>query len=288
MSRIAAARRALPMTFTVYVIEGALATFALLPGSVELARELAWLGREPSAQAVLFERVDTLLALARASLLASLVSAVTLVLLAPWLHMSWLAALDASGELSAGVFAALRAGARKLPRAWLVSLWVGLLALAPCAPLLLGAYALHVRYEAATVARQHDLAVLSALGLLLPVLFFVHVVHDLARARALTKRALPSVLDALRSACSPRLLGVALLLAVLGPALSFAGLSLAHFVSHTLTLTLGSLAIQLAALGRLAVRSVWLAYTLPERVRDFGRLAQPSAPTHEDLRDHED
>lgn len=255
MSALRGARRALPLTFAIYVLHALVATLVAVPTSLSLLARVRPYSRFPSDVAVLLESGDSLGALLHASALHLVLAAVALTLLSPWLHMSWCVAITNSTS----TLGALERGAGLTVRAWLVSLSMALLALLAALPFGCGAYVLHLHYEAATEARAHDLAVAAALVPLLPGAFVASVLHDVARVSALSRGAIASVRRSLRVA-RPRLLALALALTVLGWAMVVASQALAAILgTGPLALVLTVALLQLALLAKLVVRSAWLA-----------------------------
>lgn len=255
MSGLRDARRALPLTFAIYVLHALVATFVALPTSVALLDRVRPSSSAPSDVAVLLESGDSLEPLLHASTLDLVLAALALLLLSPWLHMSWCVALTSSTS----TLGALERGASLAGRAWLVSLAVGLIALLAALPFGCGAYVLHLHYEAATEAKVHDLAVAAALIPLLPCAFVASVLHDLARVSALSRGAIASVRRSLRMA-RPRLLALALALSALGWAIvALSHALVAPLGSGPIALVLTVTLLQLALLAKLVVRSAWLA-----------------------------
>jgi hypothetical protein len=194
---------------------------------------------------------------------------VVLLVLGPWLQMSWLASLD---DLCTPLRALAR-GARVTVRAWLVSFLVLLVLVLGCAPFLLIAYSVHVGLESTTDARFHDLTLALVLSPLVPVVLFAHTLHDLARARALYRGALDALVRGLRVALSVRLLLRSLGLWLLGTALVLAAQLLAVWVDGSFRFVITVAALQSALLGRLFVRSIWLGDALACVLPDHGPLA---------------
>ena len=264
---MALARRALPMTFVIYGIEALLGLYAVLPGALELAPALALaLGDDGLVEALGLETLLDLAGVARVSLRALGLAGLAVLVLGPWLQMSWLSALAQRGSVQS----AFAAGARLTPRAWLVSLWVLLLAALCVAPVLGAAYGVHRWLAAPVAARTHDIVLAGVLALLLPILCIAHVLHDVARARALHLRATRSALGGLRLALRPRMCSRAALAWGFGiGALALATWAGPHLSgSRTASLTTLSL-LQSALLARLFARSWWLACA----VLQIGQLA---------------
>lgn len=269
MTPLSLALRALPFTFVVYVLQALLASFVALPSGIELARALRASSWDRVHWARLLDALPELSALTRGGALSALIATVVLLVLGPWLHMSWLAALD---DLSTPLRALAR-GARVTVRAWWVSLLVLLVLVLGCAPFLLIAYSVHVGLESTTDARFHDLTLALVLSPLVPVVLFAHTLHDLARARALYRGALDAVVRGLRVALSVRLLLRSLGLWLLGTALVLAAQLLSAWVDGSFRFLITVAALQTALLGRLFVRSIWLGDALACVLPDHGPLA---------------
>lgn len=256
MRRVAAAVRALPLTFVVYTVEACLALLIALPLGVELLDDGRATLAHALGRAVWLDRLGSLLPTLRLQSTASLLHMALLVLIAPWLHMAWLYAL----AQPAGVGRALAEGAQRYVRAWLITLWVLLLTALASAPFLAAASVAEALLRDGD-ARLHDL-VLSAVCLpLLLVLWVAHVLHDLARARALGEGAWSAVRSSIGMALRPRTQLPALLFALL--ALAVHGAIWLLVTRGTLDQRVPSLALlQLACLLGLFLRSGWLAWTL--------------------------
>ena len=269
MTPLALALRALPFTFVVYVLQALLASFVALPGGLEIARQLRASSWDRLQWALLLDKLFELAALVRSAALSGLIAVVVLLVLGPWLQMSWLSALD---QLSSPLRALAR-GARVTVRAWLVSLSVLLVFALACAPFLLIAYSVHVGLERSTDARFHDLTVLAVLSPLLPVALFIHTLHDLARARALYRGPLDSLVQGLRAALSLRLLLRSLGLWLLGALLVVGSQALVSLLDGPFRFVVTVALLQSALLARQFVRSVWLAAALTCVLPDHGPLA---------------
>ena len=254
------ALRALPMTFAIYAIEALLGLFAVLPGALELSPVLAH-SDGASLQALRLETVLDFAGVARATLRTLGLAALAGLVVGPFLQMSWLSALAQRNSVQ-GAFAQ---GARLTPRAWLVSLLVALLTALFAAPVLCAAYGLHRWLDGTVAARTHDLALLGTLSPLLPMLCIAHVLHDVARARALHLRAARSAFGGLRVALRPRVFARAALAWAVGMlAMALAAL-LGQRVVEPGVATLATLALlQSALLARLFARSWWLACALAQ------------------------
>jgi hypothetical protein len=267
------ALRALPFTFVVYVLQALLASFVALPGGIELARSLRASSWDRVQWARLLDALPDVAAVGRSSALSALIAAVVLLVLGPWLQMSWLAALD---ELCTPLRALAR-GARVTVRAWLVSLLVLLVLVLGCAPFLLIGYSLHVGLGSSSDSRFHDLTVALVLSPIPLVALFAHTLHDLARARALYRGALDALVKGMRAALSLRLLLRSLALWLLGVALVVAAQRLASWADGPFRFVLTVAVLQSALLGRLFVRSIWLGDALACVLPDHGPLAGQTA-----------
>ena len=249
---------ALPVTFLLYVFEALLAVSFALPLGLELTQQLGgnW---DPSQTALALESVTGLASGLRVSAGSALLSLALLVLLSPWLQMTWLSALsDHTTTLDA-----LSRGARLIARAWWVSLLVLVATALTLLPFGVSAYAVHRGLMHATDARFHDLLVLAAVAPAIPVLLFAHLVHDLARATALERSGWQSVSHALRVGLRVSLWPRALAL----PALGYGMVLLAELASFRavevpLRFLLTATALQSALLARTFLRSLWLASAL--------------------------
>lgn len=260
--RFAAALRALPTTFVIYVIEALCAAFAALPSALELGRLGLPARWDKTSQALLLEGLLERAAVGRAALVSLGLALLVIVLLGPWLQMSWLAAVAAPRSVGS----ALAVGLVRSGRACAVSLLVALGGVCACLPFAALVYGTHLLLQEASV-RTHDLGVAAAalpLALALPLVF---VWHDLARARALNRRALASVRSGFRALG----LGTALsALVLLGGGLLLS-VSIAGLVG-TLDLPrpLAVVVLQGAAFARLFLRSCWLARVVPDHAHALG------------------
>lgn len=256
MRRTAAVLRALPMTFVIYALEAGLAVLIAMPLGLELLDDRRASFSSALGRAVSLDRVATLLPALRVQSTAGLLHVGLLLLLAPWLQMAWLEAL----ARPCGIGHALAAGAQRYLRAWLVTLWVSVLAALASTPFLVAASVLE-RLLADGDARLHDVLLTSACLPLVLVLWLAHVLHDLARARALSDGAWASVRGSLSRTFRLR--------AQL-PALLFGGLVLAAHAAAWLAVARGTFAgaipalalLQLAAQLGLVARSCWLSCAL--------------------------
>jgi hypothetical protein len=270
MTPLSLALRALPFTFVVYVLQALLASFVALPGGLELTRQLRASSWDRLQWALLLDRLSEIGAIARSSALSGLIALVVLLVLGPWLHMSWLCALD---QLNSPLRALAR-GARVTARAWLVSLLVLLVLALCCAPCLLIAYWVHSGLASSTDARFHDLCLAAVLSPLLPIALFAHTLHDLARARALYRGALEGLLQGLRAALSPRLLLRSLGLWLLGTLLVLLSHALVSLVGGPFRFVVTVALLQSALLARQFVRSLWLGAALTCMLPDHEPLAE--------------
>jgi hypothetical protein len=270
MTPLSLALRALPFTFVVYVLQALLASFVALPGGLELARQLRASSWDRLQWALLLEKLPELGAIVRSSALSGLVALVVVLVLGPWLQMSWLCALD---QLSTPLRALAR-GARVTARAWLVSLLVLLVFALGCAPFLLIAYSVHHGLASSTDARFHDLTLAAVLAPLLLVALFAHTLHDLARARALYRGALNGLLLGLRAALSPRMLSRSLGMWLLGALLVLLSHALVSLADGPFRFVVTVAVLQSALLARLFVRSLWLGSALTCMLPDHGPLAE--------------
>lgn len=248
---------ALPLTFVVYVAEAALAMVSALPLGLELnADARASLG-DAIGRAAWLDRVPELLPMVRAQARSAALLGLLWVVLSPWLQMAWLRAL--AGPI--GTRGALAEGARLYFRAWRVSLCVLVLLALPCLPLAAGLPVALWAFSEQGEERLHDVALMAAAGALGALLWTAHVLHDLARARALSMPAWRAVRGSLRACLTPRIQASAL-------AFSLAGLALRG--AHGLVAELGAdlpgvgavALLQVACFGALLARSAWLARAL--------------------------
>jgi hypothetical protein len=246
--------RAMPLTFLVYCVEAGLAVFASFPLASELAPRLFAFAGTPVLQAAALDpaALSELAALTRGSVRSHGLAMLALFMLAPWLQMSWLSALaEPQSPLRA-----LRQGARRLPRVWLLALASWMLTALLAAPFIALAFGasgwLHDH------AQRHDLALVAALAPLLPLFLYAHVAHDLARAAALDRRALRSCYAGFRAALRVRawLPGAAAILT--GLLLPLA----AHAASWQLGGVVAMALLQGVLLVRTFVRAAWLGHAL--------------------------
>ncbi len=247
--------RALPITFAIYALEALLAVFAVWPNGVDLAAKLQTLSFDPAS-------LRELATLARGVARGHALALSALMVLAPWLHMSWLIMLSEPQS----PLRALARGVRSLPRAWGVTLLLGFTLLLCLIPVGGACYGVVRTLGDDPDARRTDLTLLAALLPIAPIAFYFHAAHDLARAAALELRAVRSVLRGLRRACRP-----AAFLAALGA--SLAGLLLplaAHASSWQLGALPATMLLQSVLLVRLVVRAAWLGRAL-SLVREVDR-----------------
>lgn len=256
MRRTAAALRALPVTFVVYMLEAGLALLMALPLGLELLDDGRASLSTSVGRAVSLDRAVSLLPALHVQATASLLHLGLLLLLAPWLQMAWLHALARPSSVGR----ALAQGAHLYLRAWLVTLWVAVLAALASAPFLVAA-SLVERMLADGDARLHDALLAGVCLPLVLVLWLAHVLHDLGRARALSHGAWASLRGSL---------GMAFRLRAQLPALLFAGLGSAAHAAAWLLIARGTFGssipsvalLQLACLLGLFARSGWLACAL--------------------------
>jgi hypothetical protein len=252
------ARRALPFTFAIYVLEAVPASFVALPAGVELEKQLRASSWDASQWALLLETLPELAALARTALLSSALSSLLLLLLGPWLQMSWLASLD---QPTTVLFAVSRGGALVL-RACFASVLVALVVALASAPFLALAYTLHDGLAHSTDAKFHDLMLCLALAPLVPLALVGHTLHDLTRAGALHGGAVRALRLGLRAVVRWRVLLRSLGFGLLGLGLVLGSQAMAHHAGGSFRFLLGATVLQSALLGRLFVRSAWLATAL--------------------------
>jgi hypothetical protein len=239
--------RALPVTFLVFVLEALLSVFASWPSGVELAAALQQLSLDPSA-------LRELAILGRSFGRGHALAVLSVLLLAPWLQMSWLTMLSEPQS----PLRALARGARKVPRACLLTLALGL-AFALCAAPFAGlGWAVMGWLGGEPDARRHDLALACALAPLLPLGFYFHVAHDLARAAALEQSSARSLWRGLRIALRPRAWLAALGASLVGLLLPLA----AHASSWQLAALPATMLLQSVLLVRTVVRAAWLGHAL--------------------------
>ncbi|HEX6245491.1 MAG TPA: hypothetical protein VFZ61_31425, partial [Polyangiales bacterium] len=213
MSALPAALRALPLTFFVYVVEAMLALYCALPWSLEVGADARASLSSAIGRAVWLDRVGELLPAVRVAGRSGLLSLGLVLLLSPWLQMAWLSSM----QQSVSAAAALEQGVRLYLRAVGVSLLSLLVAALLVVPWAGAAWLAHALLAAPTRARLHDCALVVLLSPCCLALVYAHVMHDLARARALSAGAFAAVAFGLRSALRARVLlaALALLLASL-------------------------------------------------------------------------
>jgi hypothetical protein len=253
--------RALPITFLIYVVEALFAVFASWPSGVELVARLKSLSLDPGA-------LRELAAVAKGVGRGHGLAVLALVVLAPWLHMSWLIMLSEPQS----PLRALARGVRSVPRAWLITLGLGLIFALSALPFLGAAYAVVRALGEHADARRHDLALAGVLAPLLPLAFYFHVASDLARAAALEARTLRSLWRGLRTALRPGALLAALGASLVGVALPLA----AHASSWQLGALPATMLLQSVLLVRLIVRAAWLGHALA--------LVRPSVELSDEFR----
>lgn len=256
MRHVTAAVRALPVTFVVYMVEACLALLLTLPIGLELLDDGRASLSSALGRAAWLDLLPALAPALRMHATASVLHLVLLLLLAPWLHLSWLYALSRPS----GVGPALGEGARLYLRAWLVTFWVALVATLASAPFLVSA-ALVERVLGDGDARLHDLVLATVCLPLLPVLWWAHVLHDLARARSLTRGAWAAVRSSLTDAARIKVQLVALLLSAAASGAAVVAWLLVGRGTVPQNVP-AFLLLQLACLLALFLRSVWLAHTV--------------------------
>ena len=268
----ARARRALPITFAIYVLEAVLAAVAALPSAVELRRIVpARLARDLDA-ALLLDGLGELAAVLRVLRMELGLSLLMTALLGAWLQMAWFASMRRELTFTT----ALLEGAQRAGRALRVSGLVVALFVLLALPFVGVGYLAHRRLQAD--ARTHDLALVGALAPLLALGFLAYVLHDLARANALSRGAFASVRRALSRLRRPRVVAYALAFAIGGGLLLSVGqLAAAALPEGLAALSIGALLLQLSVLGRLYLRSLWLTCA----------LAQSEPPAPPGVREHE-
>ncbi|HEX5661292.1 MAG TPA: hypothetical protein VFX59_29085 [Polyangiales bacterium] len=239
--------RALPVTFLIFVIEALFAAFASWPNGVELTAKLSSLSLDPSA-------LRELGAIAKGFARGHGLAVLAMLVLAPWLHMSWLIMLSEPQSPAR----ALARGVGRVPRAWLIAL-VLLVMFALCGLPFVGlAYGVTRSLSDAPDARRHDLALAGALLPLIPLAFYFHVANDLARAAALEVRTLRSIFRGLRTALRPTAFLAASGAALVGVLLPLA----AHASSWQLGVLPATMLLQSVLFMRLVVRAAWLGHAL--------------------------
>jgi hypothetical protein len=257
MKRLPPAQGALPFTFFVYVVEALIALACALPLGLELNADLRASLADPSGRAVWLDRVPELIPVLRAQGGSAALFGLLWLALSPWLQMAWLYAI----ARPSGTRGALAQGARLYFRAWRVSLWVIVLLALACLPL--GA-ALPIALWAFSEQGEeqlHDLALAAAAGALLLLLWTAHVLHDLARAHALSLPAWRAVRASLRSCFRPRVQATAL--AFWLAALALRGTQLLVAALGAELAGAGAVALlQAACFAALLARGAWLARAL--------------------------
>ena len=251
-----AVRRALPMTFVVYVVEallaaglgawvdarfGSLARAAPAQLAVERARRLAQLAENA---APLWDLLTFALPLYALLLLA----------LRPLLTMAWCSSLANTESIAHAV-----GNARRLyGRSAMINVWLGAVAIIPATGLAattaLGPFAaLSLESGSRTAICAGSLATLWAL----------HLLHDLAQAHCRSQLAKPSMLLAARQLLRPRLWASATAWHAAATVISGVFAYLAFASSKGPGLTWAALPLlQVAAFSRLILRSGWLAACL--------------------------
>lgn len=255
MRHLAATIRALPMTFVVYVVEACLALMAVGPLAIELTEDARPSFRSSLGRVVWLETVDALAPAFRAQRTGAILSALLLLLLAPWLQMAWLQAL--AGPIS--VARALREAAALYGRAWSVSIVTLLLTAVVASPFVVTLLVVDDWVSNSSDARLHDLALLTAALPLVPIAWTALLLHDLARARSLAATAWSSVMGSLRAALSVRAQLPAIALIGLATGARAAGFWLGQRSEDPSSI---NAQLQLACFVALWLRSAWLACAL--------------------------
>ncbi len=250
--------RALPMTFTLFVLQAWVATLATLPIASEVTRSLPG-GKAAVALAASLEQLLALGATLRPAGQSWLLLGLSWLVLSPWLQMAWLSNLAHQSSVGA----ALVAGTRLYVRACFVSLWVLLGATLVTAPLALSACGVWHFMADHPSDRLRDLLTLGLILPALPLLGLAHTWHDLARARALYESAFKAALHSARFALKPTLFLSAFLLAGVGWALVAVSQLVVddHHIATQPSFVLVAL-LQSCLLARLVLRSRWLAQAL--------------------------
>jgi hypothetical protein len=167
---------------------------------------------------------------------------------------------------------ALARGVRSVPRAWLITLGLGLLFALAALPFVGAAYAVVRTLGEDPDARRHDLALLGTLVPLIPLAFYFHAASDLARAAGLELRAMRSIWRGLRTAARPAAFAAALGATLVGLLLPLA----AHASSWQLGALPATILLQSVLLLRLVVRAAWLGHALA--------LVRPSVELSDEFR----
>ncbi len=248
--------RALPMTFTIFVLQAWVSSIATLPMIGELVR-VAPNGKTAIALAASLEQALQMAPVLRTSSQTFLLLSLSWIVLSPWLQMAWFSAI-AQRE---SVAASLATGGQLYLRACLVSLWVVLGFVLIAAPIALASYGIFRFMAEHPNDRVRDLLTVGLLLPALPALSIAHFWHDLARARALHEPAFRATARSLRDAVRPQVLVQGLLLTGVGWAVVLASQLAEEHVSTQSNVVLIAL-LQSALLTRLVLRSRWLAEAL--------------------------
>jgi hypothetical protein len=257
MNALPAALRALPLTFVIYVVEAVLALYCALPLSLELGADPRASLSSAIGRAVWLDRGLELLPALRVAGHSSLLSLALLLLLSPWLQVAWLSSM----QRAFGSLRALEQGLRLYLRASIVSLLCLLVAVLLALPWAGAAWLADALLAAPARARLHDCALAVLLAPCALVLIYAHLVHDLARARALDAGAFAAVAFGLRAALRGRVLLAGLILLLTGLALRALQLYMSQRDAG-LGAWLGVAPVQSASFAGLFVRSLWLATCL--------------------------
>jgi hypothetical protein len=253
--------RALPITFLIYVLEALFAVFASWPSGVELVARLSSLSLDPSA-------LRELGAVARGVGRGHGLALLAVLVLAPWLQMSWLLMLSEPQS----PLRALARGVRSVPRAWLITLGLAFVFVLSAVPFVGAAFAVVHTLGDDPDARRHDLALAAVLLPLVPLAFYFHAASDLARAATLEQRAWRSIWRGLRAALRPSAFFAALGASLVGVALPLA----AHGSSWQLGAVPATMLLQSVLFVRLVVRAAWLGHALA--------LVRPSVELSDEFR----
>jgi hypothetical protein len=251
------APHALPFTFYLYVAEALIALTCALPLGLELSADARAALADASGRAVWLDRARELIPVLRAQGRTAALAGLLWLVLSPWLQMAWLCAIARPGSTRS----ALGEGARLYFRAWRVSLCVIVLLALACLPLATGLPIALWAFSEQGEAQLHDLALAGACGALVLLLWTAHLLHDLARARALSLPAWRAVRGSLRACLRPRIQASALAFALAGLALRSV-----HWLVAKLGADLAGIAavalLQTACFGALLARGAWLSRAL--------------------------
>jgi hypothetical protein len=247
--------RALPTTFVIYVLQALVALVVGLPASLSLLEE-APTGSSALSHAQWLERFIAWGAPARLAGVTGLLVVALWLLLSPWLHMAWLSALAQPASLGTS----LAHGAQRWWRACLVSVLVAVFVAVAAMPFALVVWLTLWMVDGVSNDRVHDLALMGSVAPALPLALAAHAWHDLARARALHEGAFRATLRSARDALRIRVGLSALIWLALGNVMALGAHGLCASLNRSAAWHVGIL--QAALLGRLIVRSRWLAHTL--------------------------